>query len=699
MSERLAQRLLIVGWDAADWINIDDLLKVGAMPVVRRLIDQGVRGNLASLEPRLSPLLWTSIATGKTPDQHGILNFVEPNPAGDGLRIASSTSRKTKALWNILTQSGMRTNVVSWYASHPAEPINGTVVSNLFFEGMPVERNQVWPMPTGAVHPESWSRRIQDRRVHLADWDTTALKPFVPGIRPRDLNDGRIRMLAKNLAHCDSVQASAMEILRADATWDCTMVFFETIDSIGHNFMQFHPPRMRHVSEVDFQLFRQVMRQVYQMQDRMLGEMLQACGPNTTLMLLSDHGFYSDHRRPEIDVQKMSNADRAAVETRWHRPLGMLLLAGPGIRRGQRVYGAGLLDIAPTALTLLGLPVGADMRGRALTETFDRPVKPDSVLGWDLVQGDSGMHPTDLRQDPFEAHDALQQLVDLGYMAALPEEAARQVEMVWRETQCNLSSVQTMLGQHNQAVETLTRLHEKYPDEPRFTVGLARSLIRAERAAEAIAPLQRGLAHSPDDLGLRFALLSATIEAERRDEALALLAALDADCGQRKDVAAALATSAVALELWPQAERYCRLALEFDPEAAAMHKEFGHVLIMLDRHEDAVESLLRSVEIVHVFPEAHYLMGIALTRLDEYAHAIKAFEVALSMRPSMIDAHRYLATIHRKLGNASMAMKHRQAAEQLIKDQQTGTISIEFMRRGAPIGPQEWARQIGLSEE
>ena len=122
MGKRLTKRVLVVGWDAADWKIIDPLLAAGKMGNLKRLMDGGVRADLRSLDPKLSPLLWTSIATGKTADKHGILNFIEPEPSGAGFRPSCSTTRKTKALWNILTQSGMRTNVVSWYASHPAEP-------------------------------------------------------------------------------------------------------------------------------------------------------------------------------------------------------------------------------------------------------------------------------------------------------------------------------------------------------------------------------------------------------------------------------------------------------------------------------------------------------------------------------------------------------------------------------------------------
>ncbi|MCA9288901.1 MAG: alkaline phosphatase family protein, partial [Phycisphaerales bacterium] len=65
MPDRLAKRVLVVGWDAADWKLIDPLLARGEMPHLARLIGNGCRADLASLDPKLSPLLWTSIATGK----------------------------------------------------------------------------------------------------------------------------------------------------------------------------------------------------------------------------------------------------------------------------------------------------------------------------------------------------------------------------------------------------------------------------------------------------------------------------------------------------------------------------------------------------------------------------------------------------------------------------------------------------------
>ena len=158
-SEKNAQRILIIGWDAADWMMIDPLIAKGKMPNLEKLIGNGVRANLGTLEPKLSPLLWTSITTGKTANKHGILNFVEPKPDGSGLRISRATTRKTKALWNIFSQAGFKTNVAGWYASHPAEPVNGIVISNVLSEAVSDNKNFV---EEGAVHPSNMQEKINE---------------------------------------------------------------------------------------------------------------------------------------------------------------------------------------------------------------------------------------------------------------------------------------------------------------------------------------------------------------------------------------------------------------------------------------------------------------------------------------------------------------------------------------------------------
>jgi len=123
-------KLLLIGWDAADWKIINPLIEAGEMPALEGLINEGVMGNLATLEPSFSPMLWTSIATGKRAYKHGILGFTEPDSTGQSVRPVSCVSRKVKAIWNILMQEGKRVHNVGWWPSHPAEPLNGISISN-----------------------------------------------------------------------------------------------------------------------------------------------------------------------------------------------------------------------------------------------------------------------------------------------------------------------------------------------------------------------------------------------------------------------------------------------------------------------------------------------------------------------------------------------------------------------------------------
>src|SRR5947207_4842586 len=124
--------LLLVGWDAADWKVIEPLLSKGEMPNLADLIARGVRGNLSTIHPPLSPMVWTSIATGKRPPRHGIFGFTEPTPDGLSVRPITNRARRTKAFWNIAHQSGKRSIVVGWWPSSPAEPIRGAMVSDHF---------------------------------------------------------------------------------------------------------------------------------------------------------------------------------------------------------------------------------------------------------------------------------------------------------------------------------------------------------------------------------------------------------------------------------------------------------------------------------------------------------------------------------------------------------------------------------------
>ena len=119
--------VIVLGLDGMDPQTVDLLMSEGKLPNFAKMRQHGAYAPLISAEPLLSPVVWTTIATGKGPDQHRIGHFVAVNEKGDQLPVTSRI-RKVKALWNILSDAGRRVAVVGWWATWPSEKVNGAIV-------------------------------------------------------------------------------------------------------------------------------------------------------------------------------------------------------------------------------------------------------------------------------------------------------------------------------------------------------------------------------------------------------------------------------------------------------------------------------------------------------------------------------------------------------------------------------------------
>ncbi len=716
MATRLAKRLLIIGWDAADWILIDRLFAAGKMPNLRRLVDAGARADLSTLEPKLSPLLWTSIATGKTADKHGILNFVEPKPEGGGLRLSASTSRKTKALWNILSQNGLTTNVIGWYASHPAEPIRGSITTNMLQEGEPSDASAPWPLVASTVHPEEQRDAIAAARQRARAFPREVLRELLPKAEDLGSNDPRVVNLTKLMSYAMSIERAALVALTSGAPWDATMVFFDAIDTVGHHFMQFVAPKMAHVSERELRMFGAVMDRVYEWHDAALGRLLAAAGAETTVLLLSDHGFHSDHLRPNLS--DLPPERRMELESSWHRPFGVLVASGPGIARGCALASPNILDVAPTALALLGVAVGEDFDGRVLSEALSEALSEvlsealseahseahsevlaggvtaeriTRIPSWDLVDGDAGLHPADLRQDPFEAADALQQLVDLGYMAALPADVQGQVDLVRRESSFNLAVALMTRRRAGEAAAVFEKLVAEKPADARYALCLGNSLLAAGRFAEAAAASKAFLAQSGESLEARMLHAVALAYAGDLTAALRESETIERTAAARPELAIALAGVLAACSRHREARAYFEAAKQHNARDSAAHVGLARSALALGEFEVAAEHALDALDLTQALPEAHFVLGAALAWHGDLANAATSLAFALKFDAGHLDAQRFLTLVHDKSGRASDAAASCARAEALL-----ATISLR--PKEAPFGPSDFARTHGLAE-
>ncbi|MEY3142755.1 MAG: hypothetical protein RLY21_1248 [Planctomycetota bacterium] len=687
MPARTAQRLLIVGWDAADWILINRLFAAGKMPVLRRLVETGCRADLGTLEPKLSPLLWSSIATGKTADKHGILNFVEPQPEGGGLRVSTSTSRKTKALWNILSQSGLEARVVGWYASHPAEPIRGSVVTNLLQEGEPPHESAAWPLVAGTVHPPALAEAVAASRQRARAFPREVLRELLPRVDEIGSGDARVQSLVKLMSYAASIEGAAIASLGAGGSWDAAMVFFDAIDTVGHHFMQFVAPRMAHVSEREQRLFGGVMDRVYEWHDAALGRLLEAAGEGTTVILLSDHGFHSDHLRPNLS--DLPPERRMELESSWHRPQGVLVMSGPGVKKGAEVASPTILDLAPTALALLGLPAGEDFDGRVLAEALDA-APPARIASWDTVEGETGLHPADARMDPFEAADALQQLVDLGYMAALPEDVQAQVDLVRRESMFNLGVSLMARRRAHEAIPHFDRLVAAKPGEQRYALCLANSMLSAGRFREAVVAADGFLLQEPSSIEMQLVRASALSLAGDEAGARAQLDVVSRAVGKRPEMALSLASVYSACGRFAEARVQFEAACKRNPRDPAAHLGLARSQLALGGFEEAAGHALDALEITQALPEAHLLLGAALAWYGDLENGRRSLEFALKFEPGLLEAHRWMALVAEKAGDTAQARASRAEAERLLA-------TVTERPRELPFGPSAFASRNNLA--
>ena len=180
--------VIFLGLDAGDWPLLDDYIARGVMPNLGRLVAEGTSGHLKTLSPALSPLIWTTMMTGNSPLEHGILDFVQFDPVSGQKEPITSSERRTPALWNMATAAGKRSAVFGLWATFPAEAINGLVVSDRLFTFLYKEAAP----PQGVVFPadrEAWARDGLARAER--DVNYAALHAYLPWLDGIGVREGR----------------------------------------------------------------------------------------------------------------------------------------------------------------------------------------------------------------------------------------------------------------------------------------------------------------------------------------------------------------------------------------------------------------------------------------------------------------------------------------------------------------------------
>jgi tetratricopeptide (TPR) repeat protein len=724
-AEETGIRLLLIGLDGADWDIIDPLLKSGRLPNLARLTASGARGPLRSYDPMISPLLWTTMATGLGPDLHGVADFQAIDPA-TGRRVPiGSRFRKVKALWNMLSDAGKTSGFVAWWASFPAETVKGYQVSNLVVYETLRPKPEHATTPAGMTFPPEYFRTIRPALRSAADLTYDEVTSLLHIGRP-EFEAARRDVLSPPTGDEETERRKrtqepvplAISILTGSTNYatiaadlaarrlDLTAVYFEGIDMMGHRFQHCMPPRMAICPPEDFDRFRDAVTSFYIRQDELIGRVLGAAGPGATVMVVSDHGFKSGAGRPGV----LPFTTRQPVE--WHDEDGILVLSGPGARRGVRLAErATLFDIAPTVLHLLGLPISEEMPGRvllgALDPDFTRSHPVRMIRSYETIGAPrETVAPGGAGAEEAEA-ELLDNLRALGYIGGdaadaspAPPTAGAQTGppsppgQPGAETQVfyhrNLATYFLKRKEYAKAAAQL-RLANDRQKLPKNYQMLSEAYLGLGKRDEAIAILEEGL-QSIDRMDPESVLwiVQLHLAAGRRVEAAeqarrwatrtatmpglddAVAGLLKEDEGDRAgavtcyerslaaDPARVVAAQRLYALLAPERraqvlEPALRRGLARDPRIDEYHNLLGVILAERGRPAEALDSFRRAEELDPDNPRFAANLGGALAKLGRWEEAATVYERTAAMSPSAAICMK-LGSVYRRLGRPEKAL-------------------------------------------
>jgi len=375
-------RLLFIGIDGATWTLMGPLIERGELPTFARLMREGASmPRFSTMETTRSPIVWTTIATGREPAVHGIEDFAVR--LGDGTLIpATGNQRRARAIWEVASRKGLRVGVVGWWATWPAETVNGYVVSDhanpAFIELM--SQDGRWftadpqrlaaagldytPADLGPllarhwIDGESFPWAELQRRGGFSDEQVEAL-------RAAPWNSRNVHSWLKMFFRVDYPLMRIAVDLAAQRPSDLQLVYLRGPDPVQHYGWDLVEPQLYARPPAHLERDRGLVPGVYRYLDTFVAELMATQRPGDWLIVASDHGAEASPKAqfPQHMTRPGEHPPGAA---------GVLFLHGDGVKAGYRLDEADPYDLFPTMAWLLGLPLSDELPGEPLFDAFDR---------------------------------------------------------------------------------------------------------------------------------------------------------------------------------------------------------------------------------------------------------------------------------------------------------------------------------------
>jgi predicted AlkP superfamily phosphohydrolase/phosphomutase len=260
-------KVVVIGLDGATWDLINPWIDQGYLPVLEKLVARGTRGVLQSTIPPVSPLAWSTFLTGTNPGKHGIYGFIKRLDGEYRWRAITGSDRAGQPLWHYTDAQGLKSAFLYVPLTFPPSPLNGILISGLGTPG--VESNFVYP-------PELKSElttRFDNRFL---------LEPLI--------KNGLEETLADILNSIDT-QADVLNYILSKDEYSLTVFVFGQTDRVQHFYWKEMDPRHPDHDPTTPNVLKEAIRTVYERLDAAIGRVYESLDEDTTLIVMSDHGF------------------------------------------------------------------------------------------------------------------------------------------------------------------------------------------------------------------------------------------------------------------------------------------------------------------------------------------------------------------------------------------------------------------------
>lgn len=276
------KKVLMIGLDGATFTLLKPLMADGTMPFLKQLIARGVHGDLMSTQNPLTPPAWVSMVTGRSPNAHGIYDFLRPESSGEAtlLRVNDSRDIKVETVWSMASRQGKKVTSFNFYGMSPPFPINGYLISGFI----------PWKYLRKATHPPAFFDKIKNKPgfdyKHLG-MDISQEKKAITGLRESEY-EAWLDMQSERDAAWTELLADTM----AEDPCDLTAIVYDGTDKIQHLFWRYLDPALVEANPSAFDAkIREKCLSYYRQIDAAIERLVTLAGPETNVLLASDHGF------------------------------------------------------------------------------------------------------------------------------------------------------------------------------------------------------------------------------------------------------------------------------------------------------------------------------------------------------------------------------------------------------------------------